>query len=180
VRRVRERQRGPARRVVLVGAVVAVSVLGVTGCSGAAPRPAATATADSCAGAPGDVLQDFADAFNEHDASALAALFSSDATFINIYGQVMEGRTGIENGHQRAFDSRLVVADLVVKEVDEEELGSDQSLLYGYWDLAQPANADASASVPPGSGILTAIAHCTAEGWELRAATNVRETPPPS
>jgi uncharacterized protein (TIGR02246 family) len=162
--------------------VAGVAMLGVAGCANSAPLavPAVGGTT-RCDGSPSALLRSFEDAFNQHDASALAALFSFNATFINIYGQVMEGRSGIERGHQQAFDSRLIVAELLMRDVDEQKLSSDEYLLYGRWTLTQTKTTSDSTSVPEGSGVLTAVAQCGfSQKWELRAATNVREATPPS
>ncbi|UAJ80122.1 SgcJ/EcaC family oxidoreductase [Leifsonia sp. ZF2019] len=152
---------------------LSLTLLGVTGCSN-------PATGTTCTGSPSVVLQRFTESFNQHDAHAIAALFSPDATFINIFGMRMEGRTGIESGHRKAFRSRLVTAVLVMKGVEKQELAPDKYVLYGTWNLAQPKSADSGRSVPAGSGILTAVVQCASGDWQLRAAANVRQASPPS
>lgn len=163
------------RRGPLLFIVAGMALLGIAGCAGTASR-----TTDTCTGSPKVLLQRFTDAFNEHDAPALAAIFSSDASFVNIYGERMKGRVGIESGHRHAFENRLVVANLVMKDIEKQELAPDEFVLYGSWDLAQPDGTDTSTAVPAGSGILTAVAQCASGQWQLRAATNVRQTTPPS
>ncbi|WP_197023131.1 YybH family protein [Arthrobacter sp. MA-N2] len=126
-------------------------------------------------------MSEFVEAFNRHDAPALAALFTDEAQFINIYGTVMKNRSGIEEGHAKAFSSRLAPAKLVLRGVERKSVSESVSTLYGTWDLSQPSNGDQTKLVPSGSGILTVVAQCTNAGrWLLAAGSNVRQSAPPS
>ena len=42
------------------------------------------------------IVKDWTGAFNRHDAKAVAALFAENATFVNVYGELSQGRSEIE------------------------------------------------------------------------------------
>lgn len=164
-----------------IATVLALGVtIAVSGCS--SPQSISSKAAESsCHDDPKTLMNQFADAFNRYDAAALGALFTADARFTNIYGTVMKNRTGIEEGHARAFSSRLSSAELVLRDVKEQSVSDTVTTLYATWELTQPSNGDQTKLVPSGSGTLTTVAQCTASGkWLLAAGSNVRQTAPPS
>lgn len=141
----------------------------------------APAEADAkCADSPADLFRSFTAAFNDGDAAALAALFGPDANFINIYGERMTGRIGIERGHAAAFRSRLSGAELLMLNVDTRAVSPTDAILYGTWELSQPGGIDPTTAVAPGTGTLTGVAACVDGAWRLEAAANVRSSTPPS
>jgi uncharacterized protein (TIGR02246 family) len=65
-------------------------------------------------------ISDFADAWNRHDAKAMAQLHTEDVNFVNIFGQWWRGRSeveaGLRRGHITAFSkSKMLVNTEVVK-----------------------------------------------------------------
>jgi uncharacterized protein (TIGR02246 family) len=54
-----------------------------------------------------DTLARMAAAWNAGDAAAYAALFTADATYVAFNGQMMHGRTAIEDGHRWLFEGPL-------------------------------------------------------------------------
>ena|ERR1700754_1353023 len=54
-----------------------------------------------------DVLTRLAAAWNDGDATAYAALFTSDATYVVFDGTVVRGRAAIEDGHRALFAGPL-------------------------------------------------------------------------
>lgn len=152
---------------------------GISGCAATqAADPAGQAAA--CQTDPAALLQQFADAFNQHDAARLAGLFADRANFVNIYGTVMRNRSGIEQGHAQAFSSRLAPAKLEFRSIDKNQASDRTAVLTGVWDLVQPNDADQTKVVPTGSGALTAVAQCDDTRWVLISGANVRKTTPPS
>jgi uncharacterized protein (TIGR02246 family) len=117
-------------------------------------------------------------AFNDKDADAFAQLFSDDAEFVNIFGQRMRGRAGIEAGHQVVFEKLLHGSRLTIDDVDVKELGDDHALMHATWTRERLADAS-PATLPPGTGIFTMVARRTADGWELVGTTNVQDATPP-
>ncbi|GAA3068677.1 SgcJ/EcaC family oxidoreductase [Pseudonocardia yunnanensis] len=54
-----------------------------------------------------DTLARMAAAWNAGDAAAYASLFTADATYVAFNGQMMRGRTAIEDGHRWLFEGPL-------------------------------------------------------------------------
>ncbi|MGH9689717.1 MAG: SgcJ/EcaC family oxidoreductase [Candidatus Acidiferrales bacterium] len=66
--------------------------------------------ANSAAGEEAAVKQtvnSFFDAFNKHDAHALAANFTEDADFINVLGVTTQGRKGVDEHYTTLFSDRF-------------------------------------------------------------------------
>jgi uncharacterized protein (TIGR02246 family) len=81
------------------------------------------------------VISDFADAWNRHDAKAMAELHTDDVNFVNIFGQWWKGRSeveaGLRLGHTTAFSkSRMLVNTEMVK-----FLAADIVLVHGTMEL---------------------------------------------
>lgn len=85
------------------------------------------------------VVTQFMDAWNRHDAHALAALFLEDADFTNVLGQHVHGRKAVEAMHAPLFAGpvfqnsylnchlrgiRLLKPDLAMVDVDWEMTGA--------------------------------------------------------
>jgi uncharacterized protein (TIGR02246 family) len=117
-------------------------------------------------------------AFNDKDAGAFAALFAEDAEFVNIFGQRMRGRAGIEAGHRVVFEKLLHGSRLTMREVDVMALGDDHALVHATWTRERLADAP-PATLPPGTGIFTLVARRAPDGWVLVGATNTQDVPPP-
>ncbi len=170
----------PGPRMMAVGAIAAIAGMLVAGCTAAPPPSPKTTPTPACSASPVTLFSEFTEAFNAHDAAQLADLFTEDANFVNIFGQFMPGRDGIESGHADAFDSRIAVADLNLDKVKVVDVDSEVVVMYGFWTLKQPDGADAALSVPDGSGILTGVAECAGREWRFAAVSNTRVTPAPS
>ena len=52
-----------------------------------------------------DILKQMEAAWNSYDSVSLAALFSEDANFIQIFGGQLDGRAAIEASHRVIFDT---------------------------------------------------------------------------
>lgn len=67
-----------------------------------------------------DIAARLAEAWNRHDAQALADVFAEDAEFTNVFGMIAQGRAGIEALHAPLFgtifkDSHLSVTETRVR-----------------------------------------------------------------
>jgi uncharacterized protein (TIGR02246 family) len=127
---------------------------------------------------PQDLVHRLADAFNDKDADAFAALFTEDAEFVNVFGARMRGRAGIAEGDRRVFATTLVGSTLALEELDVLPLGDDVAVCHARWRRGRTADAT-PATLPPGEGIFTLVGRRDGDGWLLAAATNVAITAPP-
>jgi uncharacterized protein (TIGR02246 family) len=100
---------------------------------------------------PQDLAHRLADAFNDKDADAFAALFTEDAEFVNVFGARMRGRAGIAEGHRRVFATTLVGSTLALEELDVLPLGDDVAVCHARWRRGRTADAT-PATLPPGKG----------------------------
>lgn len=128
--------------------------------------------------APQDLAHRLAEAFNDKDAEAFAALFTDDAEFVNIFGGRMRGRTGIAEGHRQVFATALTGSVLALEEIDIMPLGADVAVCHARWRRGRTAEAT-PATLPPGEGIFTLVGRRDGEQWLLAAATNVAVAAPP-
>ena len=67
-----------------------------------------------------DVAGKLVEAWNRHDARALASVFAEDADFTNVFGMLAKGRAGIEALHAPLFrtifkDSHLAVSETRIR-----------------------------------------------------------------
>ena len=106
------------------------------------------------------------------EARALVDQLVDDAEFVNIFGMRMRGRAGIKAGHAHAFAVLLAGTTLRTVHVDLKPVGNDVAVLHQEWKRERDPDA-APSSLPPGSGILTLVAHRSGGDWKLVAATNV-------
>ena len=127
---------------------------------------------------PLEAVNAFRDAFNTRDAHGLGAVFTQNAEFVNIFGQRMRGRDGVESGHAHVFASALVGTALAWTNLDTMRLGDDVAVIHAQWSRTRLSDASA-ASLPPGTGILTFVLERSTEGWRIAAATNVQDGKPP-
>jgi len=168
----------------------AVAALALAGCSASGAPSSSSTSPDSTAPgstAPGStasaaqddaalaLVDDFVDAFNAGDATALARTFADDAEFVSIYGSRMSGRDGIESGHAAAFASRLDGAELVVDASHVIDVDGVR-VVQAEWSLQHAADvADASLLVPEGSGVLTFSVACPDDdACRFASGANVR------
>ena len=77
----------------------------------------------------------FADAWNIHDAQAIAALFTDDADFINFMGGWMQGRAEIERGHAEIFASVMRQSHMTVTDTQVKFIKPDVAVVHAVWTL---------------------------------------------
>jgi uncharacterized protein (TIGR02246 family) len=90
---------------------------------------------DDLKAAAGNVNAQRADLFKKKDAAGIAALYTSDATYIELMPRldVMRGRTQIHRHFQELFDANA--NDLVVTVTTAEMTGDDTALVGGDYTL---------------------------------------------
>lgn len=129
-------------------------------------------------GHPRELVDAFATALNAADAGALGDLFSEDAEFVNILGMRMRGRDGIVAGHGWALAGPLRGREIRFDEVDELPVTEDVTVLHGHCLRARRPGAPEE-GLPDGTSVLAFVTRRGADGWQIVAATNVTEAPPP-
>lgn len=125
------------------------------------------------------IARGLADAFNDADAAALAALFADDGEYVTMFGDRMRGRRGIERGHAVVFQRLLAGNRLVVSGADVRRLADDVLLAHVPW-RRERRDEDGSPGLPPGTGIYTLVVRLVKDRWVLASATSVQHASPPS
>lgn len=119
-----------------------------------------------------DIVGKLESAWNRGDSVAWAELFAEDADFIHILGGYFNGRTTIEQGHRRIFDTiyKGSTNKFTVKKV--RFIGSDAAIVF--------LLAELKVSTPGLPPVLharpTMVAQRMPEGWRIVAFQNTMVT----
>jgi uncharacterized protein (TIGR02246 family) len=127
---------------------------------------------------PRALVDAFEQALNAKDAGALGELFAEDAEFVNILGMRMRRRGGIVDGHAWAFAGPLRGRQIRFDQVDELAVTDDVTVLHGHCVRERRPDAPVE-GLPDGTSVLAFVTRRGADGWQIVAATNVTEAPPP-
>ena len=76
------------------------------------------------------VMAKGAEAFNQHDAAAAAAVYAADADLVNVRGDHLKGSVEIERGLERAFATRYREARIKRGDVTIRFIRPDVALAY--------------------------------------------------
>src|SRR5512145_739835 len=107
----------------------------------------------------------------------LAALFDTDAEFVNVVGLWWHTRDEIRRAHayglSRIFkDSRLHATDVRVKRLSDEI-----AVVHARMTLAGQTSVDEIAAPRPRSNVMSFVVHQTPAGWRCAAAHNTDIVP---
>jgi uncharacterized protein (TIGR02246 family) len=127
-------------------------------------------------GKPDDAATAFAEAWNRHDASGLADLFSSDANFVNVVGLWWKNRDEIEKAHRATHDTIFRNSRLDGKVSSVVELGADIASVHFTWTLNGAFAPDGSPARTR-EGILLLIVQNGPSGWRIKVAQNTDIVP---
>lgn len=167
--------------------VVPAGVVGglILGCLAFAAPPAAAAVAEPAGPAAADVREvegvarRFADAWNVHDARALAALFAERADFVNVIGLHWHGREEIERAHAEIHATRMKTSHLTVLSLAVRTLRPDVALLHAAWELQGDTGLEGR-PLPPRKGVLSFVVTRQDGRWLVEAAQNTDVVPLPN
>lgn len=79
---------------------------------------------------PKSIITGFAQAWNAHDAAALARLFVDDANFINVTGLWWSNKTQIRNAHAFGFQHIFGASTMTVGRTEIRMLGNDHAVIH--------------------------------------------------
>ena len=153
----------------MLGTVLAFA----TGC---APRQHATPGASDTAALHG-MAQEMTQAWNAHDMGRFAALFTTDADFVNVAGTHWKGRGQIEAEHARLHLGQFRESVLTADRFAVQFPTRDVALVHLDWSIRGDRNADDTAREPR-SGVFSWVAMRTPQGWLIRAVHNTNKPAP--
>jgi uncharacterized protein (TIGR02246 family) len=116
-----------------------------------------------------------ADAWNRHDATAYAKLFTDDGDVVNVVGWWWKGRTEIESKLTAAFAFVFRESTLSITDVQVRFLSSDIAVAHVLWTMT---GAKTPAGVPePREGIQIQVLKKVAGKWLITNFQNTNSMP---
>lgn len=79
---------------------------------------------------PKSIISGFQQAWNDHDADGIAALFVDDANFVNVTGLWWSSKTQIRKAHQYGFDNIFGDSQMTVGRTELRMLGDDHAVVH--------------------------------------------------
>lgn len=99
---------------------------------------------------PAKLIESFQNAWENHDANALGALFVEDAEFINVFGEHLHGRQQIVTEHAMTFSKTLRQSRIVFRQVSSRPLSESMVLVHAEWTMHNQLNPSGEASTAGG------------------------------
>ncbi|HUS00763.1 MAG TPA: SgcJ/EcaC family oxidoreductase [Chitinophagaceae bacterium] len=118
------------------------------------------------------VLNDFADAWNVHNAKLFSRLFAVDADFTNVKGVYRHGRTAFEEFHAPFFKTVWSSSTLKIKKSTIRFIRTDVAAIDAWWDLDGLKAPDGSGR-PPRTGLLMFIMTRQENSWLITVMHNM-------
>lgn len=85
---------------------------------------------------PRGVADGFAEAWNRQDADGIAALFTKDATFVNVVGFWWTSRRQIRFNHAYGFEHMFSHSTMTLGQVSTRRLGQDVAVVVSSWQMS--------------------------------------------
>lgn len=116
-----------------------------------------------------------ADAWNRHDATAYANLFTEDGDVVNVVGWWWKGRSQIESRLTAAFAFVFRESTMTITNVDVRFLSPDLALAHVRWTMV---GAKAPPNIPePKEGIQLQVLKKSAGKWLIASFQNTSSVP---
>jgi uncharacterized protein (TIGR02246 family) len=119
-----------------------------------------------------DIAARLAEAWNRHDARALALVFAEDADFTNVFGMVANGRAAIEALHAPLFKTIFKDSHLSVTEVRVRLIRPDVASVDVKWKMTGARDPHGK-PWPKREGLLNWIATEHDAGWLIDVSHNM-------
>ena len=115
------------------------------------------------------------DAWNRHDIKALSALVADDVRFVNVAGNVLNGRDEFEKLQTRTHATQFKDSVRTVTGTDIKCLTPDIAVAHVRWGIKGDKDADGTPR-PPRSGVMMQVLVKRSGAWTIVAVqnTNVR------
>jgi len=111
------------------------------------------------------------EAWNRHDMSAMAALLTDDADFVNVGGMHWKGREQIEREHAKRHQMQLKESVWATRDVQVQFLKPDLALVHIEWAIHGDRDPDGTLRKPR-LGVFTWVMLKDKDTWRIRAAHN--------
>jgi uncharacterized protein (TIGR02246 family) len=119
-----------------------------------------------------DIAAKLVEAWNRHDAHALAAIFAEDADFTNVFGMAVKGRAAIAALHAPLFKTIFKDSHLSVTETRARLIRPDVASVDVKWGMTG-ARDPLGKPWPEREGLLNWIATKYGERWLIDVSHNM-------
>jgi uncharacterized protein (TIGR02246 family) len=127
-----------------------------------------------------DVEARWQNAWNRHDISALADLFTENADFITVIGKWCKGKKEFYDYHVRLH--QVMFKDSIWKTTDTQVrfLNPEVAIVHVNWTITGDRNADGTPRPNSRDGIFTQVMVKQGGQWRITASqnTNIQSVPP--
>jgi uncharacterized protein (TIGR02246 family) len=113
-----------------------------------------------------------AEAWNRHDAQALAVVFAEDADFTNVFGMVAKGRAAIEALHAPLFKTIFKDSQITVTETRVRLIRPDVASVDVKWQMTGARDPHGN-PWPNREGLLNWITTEHSSGWLIDVSHNM-------
>jgi uncharacterized protein (TIGR02246 family) len=140
---------------------------------------AAETAPDACAhaGRPEDIPRLFAEAWNKRDPDALAALFDSNAEFVNVTGLWWHDRPSIREAHAYGLERIFNASTLTVDDVRVKRMSEDVAIVHAAMTLSGQTPIATVGRPGPRKTVFSFVVHRVDDGWMCASAHNTDVIP---
>ena len=111
------------------------------------------------------------DAWNRHDAHALAQILAEDGDFVTVATVYLHGRADYEKFHARLLNGRFGESKFAPLETTVRFLHPDMGVVHWSWQMTGDKNYDGTPR-PPRFGMMTMVAEKRSGTWQIVVAQN--------
>jgi uncharacterized protein (TIGR02246 family) len=119
------------------------------------------------------VLTDFVNAWNRHDAKAFSMVFAEDADFTNVRGMSAHGRTEIEKFHAPRFATNLKDSNQKMIETKVRFITPDVAAVDARWEMTGAKRYTDGQEIPLRKGLLNFVMTRQAGQWLITVMHNL-------
>lgn len=127
----------------------------------------------------GKVMEAMNAGWNAHDMDAFGAVFRDSATFINVFGHLLDTRPTIVFHHKKIHERQFRETQIFTTKLDVRLLSEHVAVAMVYWRLEGARDPRTDEPVQPTNGVMTTTLTKEADGWKIVALQNTQTVPLP-
>lgn len=121
---------------------------------------------------PEDIPRLFTEAWNEHNARAIADLFIEDADFINVTGIWWKNNKDIFKAHNYGFKVIFPVSTLKIKNIKTRYLSDDIAIIHAGMQLSNQSDLEGNIIQGKRNNLFVFVAMNVGTHWLVHSAQN--------
>ena len=132
-----------------------------------------------------NIINNYIIAWNKNDADKFTEDFTTDADFVNIFGQRFKGKTEVRDRHDLIFKGFLKNTTFKLIDLDMKEIKSSKIVIaHVTWNVASPNDNDATSKLSDSpinlNGIFTQVFVNENGKWKIIASQNTAQKHSPN